>query len=107
MELKLDTNFGEVLVRASGHYIEVYTPIEHYAEDLINLWDYETDSIRVKLTLENVLREVLDSIREALGSFQLLNIELLDITLDELVEDEVIVRLFEKAQQAPTDEKGT
>jgi hypothetical protein len=107
VELRLKTDFGEVLVRASGHYIEVYTPIETYSQTLINLWDYEQNRIEVALTVENVLHEVIESIREALGSFELLGIELVDIALDELVDDDVISRISEKARLGITDATGT
>lgn len=106
MELKLETDFGPVLVRASGHYIEVYTPIDHYREDLINLWDYERDIMKVKLTIDNVLNEVIETTHRAMGPFEVLDIELLDIALDELVEEDVIQRLSDMARNGLIDETG-
>jgi len=86
MKIKLETTIGSVLVKSSGHYIEIYTAEDAYREGLINLHDYHKGEARIRLTLSNVLREVCDVLRDYFEQFALIDIEVLEAKIEELLE---------------------
>ncbi len=70
MKAVLHTTIGPVLAELNGHYIEIYTAEESYREGLINLWDYEKDTMIIEPSLIVFIRLVCAELRLHFEDFE-------------------------------------